>query len=222
MFNVHSSEKEIAHHGVWPLDWEMLSGRLEEHMLEANGWGVQLSFEGKGQFSVGVHVVLVVFGFADAGWHWWVVRHLLRKVRPVFPNQLVGFSQNRVERLVESLVSAFVLSSAESWNQDQSLNRVWAIVSLHKQILVLHNFSYFLNHAEWLVVIDRHTELCDVFTYTVFKYLPNRGSIERIFQERQFVSSCMGCLGYWSDLVFYHKLDLFTFSCWLPHWFLFD
>ena len=61
-----------------------------------------------------------------------MVRHLLRKVRPVFTNQLVGLSQNRVERLVESLVSAFVLGRTESCDQDQSLDRVWAIISLYQ------------------------------------------------------------------------------------------
>ena len=61
MLYVHGSEKEITHHGVWSLDREMLSSRLEEYMLEANGRGVQLSLEGKGQFGVCVHVVLIVF-----------------------------------------------------------------------------------------------------------------------------------------------------------------
>lgn len=77
MLDEHRSYNQTPHSCVWPLNGEVLSSRLENHMLEANRRRVELPFNGKRQFSVGVHVVLVVLRLADAGRNGRVVRHLL-------------------------------------------------------------------------------------------------------------------------------------------------
>lgn len=99
-----------------------------------------------------------MFGFSDAGTHWWVMAYLFGKVSIVFSLQFKGFTKNRIERLVKSAIGAFVLGDTKAGNKLNPNNGVLLHICLSKQVLVLHNLCDFLHHTYWLIKVNWNTE----------------------------------------------------------------
>jgi hypothetical protein len=146
---------------------------FEYNVLEAN-WD---SFEGARptdtHLSVGVHMVLVVIVLGNTCTHRWVMRNLLSEVLVVLADQFESFTQNGVEWLVKTTVSALVLGSSEGGNIHNSFGGITFLISLVQHILILHDLSDLLDHTYWLVEVDWHTEARKIFSDSIFENLPN-------------------------------------------------
>jgi hypothetical protein len=137
----------------------MLIFVFEEHMLVSNRNCFEHTSPADSHCGVGIHMILVVIALSNTGTNWRVVRDLLSKVFVVFTNQFKCFTKNRVKWLVQTVISAFVLCYAKCCNKHYSLNWIILLVCSHQSILVLHDFCNLLNHADWLIEINRNTEL---------------------------------------------------------------
>ena len=101
------------------------------------------------------------------------MRNLLSEILVVLADQFESFAQNRVEWLVETIVSALILCSSEGGNIHNSFNWIALLVSLVQHILILHDLSDLLDHTDGLVEVDWNAETRKIFSDSIFKNLPN-------------------------------------------------
>ena len=91
----------------------MLIVVFEVNILLADGDSFKCAGPADTHLGVGVHVVSVIVVFSNTSGDWRMVQNLLRKVSKVRPDKLVSFTENRVERLIRSTISAFVLGNTK-------------------------------------------------------------------------------------------------------------
>lgn len=128
MFDVHIAEKKVIHGRGWPTNQEMLVCTLQFNMLESDRNSFQHAWPRDTHLRVGVHVIVVVLVFSYACRNWWMVANLLCKVLIVFTYQFKSLSEDWIEGLVQTAVSALVLSYAECCNQHNPLDRVCLLI----------------------------------------------------------------------------------------------
>jgi hypothetical protein len=58
--------------------------------------------------------------------------------------------------------------------------------SLHKKVFILHHLRDFLDHRDGLIKVYRDTELAQIFTHSIFNYLPYANLLIRRLKSREY------------------------------------
>ena len=120
-----------------------------------------------------VHVVLIILVLSNASTHRWVMTDLFCEVFEVMTNQLECFTENWIKWLWSAIIRTLILCNTKCRYKHKSSQLIVAFICFIKQILVLHDFSHFLNHRYRFIKVDRDTKTWQIFTNSVLQNRPH-------------------------------------------------
>jgi len=173
VLEIHLPEHDVMHQRAWSSDSIHFIPGTEPNMRHAQGYDLQT-----GDLEVGLHVcVHPVFingicpsGIADGDWR--MMADLLGDVSEVWRLELVGLSQDWIERLLQTIGSTAILSHIEDSHIDMSQSWIRALARFDEQFLVLQDLSGLLQHAYGLIERDWHGYLAQVLADGILEYRP--------------------------------------------------
>ena len=92
----------------------------------------------------------------------------------VFVQEFECLSENRVEWFVYTSFGTLILSDSKSSHKKKSFLRIFFVVRLLEKRLVVHDFTYFLEHRDRFIEIDRHTKFGQIFANSILDDFPHR------------------------------------------------
>ena len=106
---------------------------------------------------------------------------LLSNILELLAFELIRLTQERIEWLAESIMSAWVLRYGKHGHLHQSNEWICLSIRLTKNILVLHDLNDFLHHGQWLIEVHWHCESGEILPNGILEDLENTWLLVWIF-----------------------------------------